>query len=249
MNNIEFANKLKSIRNSKTIYMTGTFGQLVTNDLIDQKSIQYPSSYSEIRKANLRSLVGKNYHAFDCIGLVKAVLWGYPNVSYALNGVPDINDQMVLSYLLDISTDMNKIEVGELLHKKGHVGVYVGNGMVVECTTDWSGNVLLSSISQRRWERHGKLCWVTYGSSQNKEEFYKMNTLKYGSTGNDVTIFETIMKKMEYYNGVIDTHFGNGCVAACNAFQTKYPECGTNGKPDSSFGPASWNKALSLLKG
>lgn len=249
MNNIEFVEKLKSIRNSNTIYMTGTFGQLVTNDLINQKSKQYPSSYSEIRKANLRSLVGKNYHAFDCIGLVKAVLWGYPNVSYASNGVPDINDQMVLSYLLDISTNMNKIEVGELLHKKGHVGVYVGYGIVVECTTDWSGNVLFSSINQRRWKRHGKLCWITYDSSQNKEEYYKMNVLKYGSTGNDVTIFETIMKKMGFYSGSIDTHFGNGCVQACNKFQTKYPECGTNGKPDSSFGPKCWNKALSLLKG
>lgn len=81
------------------------------------------------------------------------------------------------------------------------------------------------------------------------EEVYKMQTLKKGSTGNDVTIFESIMKKMGYYNGVIDTHFGDGCVAACNKFQTKYPECGTNGKPDSSFGPACWNKALSLLKG
>lgn len=249
MNNIEFVEKLKSIRNSNTIYMTGTFGQLVTHDLINQKSKQYPNAYSELRKANLRSLVGKNYHAFDCIGLVKAVLWGYPNVSYASNGVPDINDQMVLSYLLDLSTNMNKIEVGELLHKKGHVGVYVGNGIVVECTTDWSGNVLFSSINQRKWKRHGKLCWITYGSSQNKEECYKMNTLKYGSIGNDVTIFETIMKKMGYYNGEIDTHFGNGCVQACNKFQTKYPECGTNGKPDSSFGPKCWNKALSLLKG
>ena len=82
-----------------------------------------------------------------------------------------------------------------------------------------------------------------------KGEIYKMNTLKKGSKGNDVTIFESIMKKMGYYKGEIDIVFGNGCVAACNAFQEDYPECGTNGKPDSVWGEKCWNKALSLLRG
>lgn len=78
-------------------------------------------------------------------------------------------------------------------------------------------------------------------------EVYKLKTLKKGSTGNDVTIFESIMKKMGYYTGKIDTDFGNGCVTATNKFQEKYPECGTNGKPDGQFGPKCWAKALSLL--
>ena len=83
---------------------------------------------------------------------------------------------------------------------------------------------------------------------EKREETYKMNTLKRNSKGNDVTIFESIMKKMGYYTGEIDTNFGPKCVAACNAFQERYPECGTNGQPDSSFGPKCWAKALSLLR-
>ena len=74
-----------------------------------------------------------------------------------------------------------------------------------------------------------------------------MNALKKGSTGNDVTIFESIMKKMGYYDGEIDTNFGNKCVAACNAFQKDYPECGTDGKPDGSFGSKCWRKAFALM--
>lgn len=83
--------------------------------------------------------------------------------------------------------------------------------------------------------------------TSSKTEVYKLKTLKMGSTGNDVTIFESIMKKMGYYTGKIDTEFGSGCLSACNKFQTKYPECGTNGKPDGEFGPKCWAKALSLL--
>lgn len=84
-------------------------------------------------------------------------------------------------------------------------------------------------------------------TTKTEREVYKLNTLKKGSTGNDVTIFESIMKKMGFYTGKIDTNFGDGCVSACNKFQEKYPECGTNGKPDGSFGPKCWTKALSLL--
>ena len=80
------------------------------------------------------------------------------------------------------------------------------------------------------------------------KEKYKMKTLKKGSTGNDVTIFESIMKKMGYYNGGIDTTFGSKCEEACNKFQKDYPECGTNGKPDETFGPKCWKKVLSLLE-
>lgn len=76
---------------------------------------------------------------------------------------------------------------------------------------------------------------------------YKMQTLKRGSTGNDVTIFESIMKKMGYYKGEIDIHFGKQCVEACNEFQKDYPECGTNGEPDNSWGKRCWRKALALV--
>ncbi len=83
---------------------------------------------------------------------------------------------------------------------------------------------------------------------EKREETYKMQTLKRNTKGNDVTIFESIMKKMGYYDGEIDINFGPKCVKACNAFQARHPECGTNGKPDSSFGPRCWEKALSLLR-
>ena len=86
----------------------------------------------------------------------------------------------------------------------------------------------------------------TTTSTEKDVVLYKLNTLKYGSTGNDVTIFETLMKKAGYYDGEIDTYFGNGCVNACNAFQEDYPECGTDGKPDDSFGPKCWRKLFSL---
>lgn len=279
MKSSEFIAKLKEVEKNKTVYALGMFGQPITASIIESKARQLPGWYTETKKAELKKLIGKGYFGFDCICLIKSILWGFNGdlndacggAKYGSNSVPDCGSENILNYCSGVSTDFSKIEAGEVVWMPGHVGVYIGNGQVIESTPKWKNGVQYTSLANipkykignyRLWAKHGKLPWIEYlktsasvttkptnNNTATNEVIYKMQTLKYGSTGNDVTIFETIMKKMGYYNGAIDTHFGNGCVAACNAFQKKYPECGTNGKPDSSFGPACWNKALSLLKG
>lgn len=83
---------------------------------------------------------------------------------------------------------------------------------------------------------------------KNTAKIEKLATLKKGAKGADVYIFQSIMAKLGYYTGEIDGSFGSKSVAACNAFQTNYPECGTDGKPDSSFGRKCWGKLLSLVE-
>lgn len=70
---------------------------------------------------------------------------------------------------------------------------------------------------------------------------YSMNLLKIGSSNNDVTVFEILMKKLGYYTGSIDTKYGAGCKKACKNFQSQHGlsadgECGKN----------TWNKLFSL---
>ena len=57
---------------------------------------------------------------------------------------------------------------------KGHVGVYIGNGIVVECTPKWKNCVQftnLGNLSQykngnyRLWSKHGKLPFIDYNQS------------------------------------------------------------------------------------
>lgn len=93
------------------------------------------------------------------------------------------------------------------------------------------------------------VCYIDDGkkvTELKKAVKYKMNTLKKGSNNNDVTVFEILMKKLGYYTGTIDTEFGNGCLTACNEFQKDYPDCGTNGKPDGTFGKKCWKKLFAL---
>lgn len=180
MNNKEFISKLKDIVNNyKTVYMWGVFGSPVTESIITAKSKQYPSWYTAERQASFRKLIGKGYFGFDCVNLIKAILWGwngdasktYGGAKYASNGVPDVSADGMLTKLLDVSSDFSKIEIGEAVWIKGHIGVYIGDGKVIECTPKWKNGVQItaclnigniSGLNGRRWTKHGKLPYITY---------------------------------------------------------------------------------------
>ncbi len=173
------AHALKVPKTYKTVYMWGSFGQPVTDGFISQKAKQYPSFYNPNRVRNLKGLVGKSVFAFDCIGLIKGILWGWTGdfskprggAGYAINGVPDLDANMCITKCRDVSTDFSRIVPGEVVWMLGHIGIYIGDGLVVEATTDWSNCVQVTHCANiksvhggknRRWTSHGKLPWVDY---------------------------------------------------------------------------------------
>ena len=180
---LEFANKCKSIsKNYKFVYMYGCFGQPVTASLIEAKSKQYPSFYTAAKRAELKKLIGKGYFGTDCIGLVKMIFWdwsGDPNKSnggakYASNGVPDINADTMITKCKSVTTDFSNIEIGEFLWIPQHCGIYIGNGLAVECSPKWKNSVQITAVGNigakpgyntRTWDRHGRLPYISYSTS------------------------------------------------------------------------------------
>lgn len=171
MNNIELKNKLLDIVNNyKTVYMYGCWGQVVTDSIINTKAKQYSWWYTAAKQKQLRNLVGKGYFAFDCVCLIKSILWGWSGSTsrsnggavYGSNGVPDVSADTMINRCTNVSTDFSTIEVGEAVWLKGHIGVYIGDGKVVECTPAWKNNVQITKLSQRNWVKHGKLPYIVY---------------------------------------------------------------------------------------
>lgn len=69
----------------------------------------------------------------------------------------------------NLSTDFNKVEVGEAVWMEGHIGVYVGDGLAVECTPAWDNKVQITACNctkngykTRNWTKHGRLPYITY---------------------------------------------------------------------------------------
>lgn len=124
---------------------------------------------------------------FDCVCLIKGVLWGwtgdkskpYGGAKYASNGVPDVNADAMIQKCTGISTNFSKIEIGEALWSPGHIGVYIGEGLAVECTPRWKNCVQITACNcdkpgynRRNWSKHGKLPYVNYvaGAAQTKPQ-------------------------------------------------------------------------------
>ena len=115
-------------------YWFGTFGQTGSAALYQSKKKQYPSQYTA---SDFPSQFGKKVH--DCSGLIKGALWcssvdGAP--AYKASEDYSANKFYTMASAKGPITSMPDI-AGLLVFKgtdkqKNHIGVYIGNGRVIE---------------------------------------------------------------------------------------------------------------------
>lgn len=179
MTSKQLAQKVTKIaKEYKTCYIWGGLGKPVTAYSIKQAVNQYPKNETYAAKA-LELAGNRKAYYFDCVGLIKSVLWGWKGdremslggAVYASHGVPDISADQMIAKCSGVTSEFSDIDVGELLWCKGHVGVYIGEGLAVECTPKWDGGVQITAVGNigskygyktRVWVKHGKLPYVTY---------------------------------------------------------------------------------------
>lgn len=177
MSNTDFVAKAEAIVKTKTVYMWGTFGRkYVTDALINYKKKQYPKWYTMSKVTQLKRLVGKKVTPWDCVGLIKGILWtdSKGDIQYESNGVPDTNADGFIKLCYDVSTSFNNITVGEVVWMSGHIGIYAGNGKVVEATPAWKDGVQITNLSQRNWKKHGKVPYISYDGKKGETTLSKL---------------------------------------------------------------------------
>ena len=105
---------------------------------------------------------------------------------------------------------------------KGHVGLYVGNNIVIEASGTNAG-VITTTISGGKWTFWGELKGVDYGNSTTQIPVVEQTkpTLKRGNKGKWVTELQKILEAKGYDLGNygIDGDFGKCTEAAVRQFQ------------------------------
>lgn len=159
--------------------------------------VSLPTTYYSVAGGDWAKWNGKSWN-FDCVILVKAILWGWNEnknhahggAVYGSNGVYDDSADTIINRCKNVSSSFKNIVPGELLYMAGHVGIYIGDGQVIECTAAWEGKVLYSKIDNSgnrsrngiyagKWLKHGKLPYIEYSiqdtttNIENKEENQK----------------------------------------------------------------------------
>ena len=252
MNVDDFIDKLYLALKSKTLYVSGCFGAPMNNTNKDRYSKS--NAYNMAHAENILRATADTF-GFDCVCLIKGILWGwnadvnktYGGAVYASNGVPDISDSQIIKECKNVSTDFSTIQKGELLWMSGHVGIYVGDGKAIECTAKWENKVQETYVTNlgyhsgkcRTWVKHGFLPYINYSNetvTQPAQPAFTEKVLKRGSTGEDVATLIELLSAKGYRCG----DFGANVERAVREYQKN------NGlQVDGCVGSETWGSLLS----
>lgn len=145
-------------------YVSGTYGKVLTEALLEAKIAQYPDSVGAYETVIREKWLGKR--TADCIGLIKGYSWyDATSGSYIFqdNGMPDINaEAMFNSATVKGTIDTIPETPGLAVWYDVHIGVYVGGGYVVHAANTNAG-VIKTKVSDSPWTHWLQIPYISYG--------------------------------------------------------------------------------------
>lgn len=228
-------------------YWYGTCVYKCSNSLLESKTAQYPSHYGSKRKNTYKSHIADKLVCMDCVGLIKGFFWTnggegvveaigtdktFPR-SYASNGMPDKSANRLLTMCKKDGAKNGSIDSipdvgGILVFSDGHVGVYVGNGKVVEAR-GYAYGVVVTNLAERNWTSWSFLPShiLDYEGKDGVEIVAKTYTLgervlkvtQPMMNGSDVTELQRALILKGFSTIKVDGFFGTDTEAAVKAFQ------------------------------
>lgn len=237
--NINLVEHAKKALSEKWGYVYGTYGQILTEKLYLEKSKQYPNNINQYESFIRKIWMGKN--VTDCVGLIKSYLW-WNNDKPVYDSKTDVSangmynkasEKGVISTIPDI--------IGLCVWKDQHIGVYIGNGQVIEAHGTKSGVIQtpLKGTGSTPWTHWLKCPFIEYIDDIKKEDDVIM-FCKFGDKNSNTGIIQTYLKELGYYTLGVDNDYGNGTKSAVIKLQTKY-SLTTNGN-------VSYNELVKLIE-
>lgn len=149
--------------NSGWGYVWGTYGNVLTESLLEYKLQQYPDGvgqYEGFIRANWL-----NRRTADCVGLIKGYGWldeESLTIKYGTNGMPDVG----ANGMYNNATEKGSIDTmpdtpGLAVWMNGHIGVYIGGGEVIEASGTKKG-VIKTQLAGRGWTHWLKIPYISY---------------------------------------------------------------------------------------
>ena len=235
-------------------YWYGCFGQTASAALLAQKRTQYPDRYNTYGD-ECKKQYGQKVH--DCVGLIKGYLWcDTPDSEPIYKAAQDV----AVSGLFTVCPENGSIDtmpdlpgVCVFMRDMSHVGVYVGDGYVVEATGHARG-VVKSKLAGRGWGLWGKPRWISYTGAATPSQPAQTTTptastltvtglplLRYGDKGECVRAAQLLLIGRGYSCGRYgaDGEIGQDTYNAVIAFQRV---CGL--QQDGIIGAQTWARLI-----
>ena len=144
-------------------YVWGTFGQTLTESLLESKIRQYPDGVGSYESVIRSKWLGGR--TADCVGLIKGYGWldtDSMSIRYGTNGMPDIGaDAMYRNAAVKGPIGTIPEIPGLAVWKSGHIGVYIGSGEVIEAMGTNYG-VVKTQLTDRNWTAWLEIPYIQY---------------------------------------------------------------------------------------
>ena len=240
-------------------YWYGCFGQLGSDSLYRAKKNQYPDYYQFSYDSYAKDFGSR---VCDCAGLIKWFLWsdsmGNKAPTYKASEDKGATGFYNSCTEKGFITSMPELE-GILLFKgnsetKSHVGVYIGNGKIIEARGHNYG--VVQSGLDNSWKYWGKCCYITYNASvtpseppqSSSDRLINVETyqVRKGSVSLTVKSLQTLLKARGYSdeNGNaldLDGEFGKHTDYAVRTFQKDHAL-----EVDGIVGKNTWRALLNV---
>lgn len=149
--------------NSGWGYVWGTYGQVLTPELLQYKLTQYPDGVGKHAAFIRANWLGR--HTADCVGLIKGYGWlstDTMTIDYGTHGMPDVGaNEMYYSATRKGEIATMPDTPGLAVWKPGHIGVYIGNGEVIEAMGTKYG-VVKTQLEGRGWMHWMEIPGIEY---------------------------------------------------------------------------------------
>ena len=144
-------------------YVYGTYGSVLDEALLTSKIAQYPDEVGGKEDFIRQNWLGGR--TADCVGLIKGYGWyntQTAQIEIGANGMPDIGADTMYENASEKGTIDTIPEIpGLAVWHEGHIGIYIGNGEVIQ-TANTNAGVIRTPIGQSGWTHWLKIPYINY---------------------------------------------------------------------------------------
>ena len=150
-------------------YIYGTYGNVLTENLLQDRAAVFGSEVTDYMDFIRQNWLGKR--TADCVGLIKGYGWydaESGEIKVGSNGMMDVGANAMFANATVKGTIDTIPEVpGLAVWVDGHIGIYIGNGEVIEAMNTLRG-VTRTQLAGREWTHWLQIPYISY--VENMEE-------------------------------------------------------------------------------
>ena len=207
LTNIMLAAYCELVFLAQWVYWYGTCGYACSESLYKRKKEQYASHYTSSRESGYKADIKAGKMCADCVGLIKSFFWKGGDINgtnkYQSNNCPDKSADGLFALCKERGPISSIPDIpGLLVHKTGHIGVYVGNGYTIEMR-GFSYDCQKRKVTDGPWTEWGKLpesilTYVDGAAEPVKAPELGERTLSKGTIGADVKALQEALMELGF---------------------------------------------------